>query len=298
MNLTSYEALLKDPYSTHPTGVPQILGNMVRVPMVSRPAPSHYPVAYNLIWSGAGGGDCASLTVDSGGYGFDCNSSSGTLGTSGVYSASLTWQSACYSGSTCATSCWTGLSPTDSANTPLLQSGIDVCVNELNDCSASSNYGQSGALSWEAWFEFDSAGFHIGYTPTNPTTISGVPYEFVFAFVNSETEPTFQWTVGSWNYYYSYNNPYVPQTDFQSSEGIMEQYALSNPQRMVVWSPNPNVMTGWWETGKWCGCTYQYGYLGSSYTVGLYYITSDGTSSGTVIAKGAVYSSTQFSISD
>lgn len=297
MNSATYEALLNDKYSTHPTGVVEIVGNMVNVSTISKPGPRHYPVVYNLIWSGAGGADCTSISVDSSGYGLVCNGSAGTLGTSGVYSASLTWQSSCYSGSACANSFWTGLSPADSANIPLLQSGMDICVNDLADCSSGGHNGQSGSFSWQTWMEYDASPLTFYYPPTNPTTINGVAYEFVFAFVNSITAPTFQWSVGSWNYYYTYNNPNIPQTDFQQTEGIIEQLMPGGgPQAMVKWTPNPNVMTGWWETGKWCGCTYQSGYLGSSYKVGLYYITSNGQSSGTVIAKGAVYSSTQFSI--
>jgi len=299
MNLASYQALLKDPYSTPPNGTLQYLGSMVRVSTIINQAAGQNSIVYGEYWSGAGGGDCTSMSVDSGQDGFVCNGSAGTVGTSGVYSSSLTWQSSCYSGSSCITSYWTGLSSHDSGPPPLIQSGITVCVNDLAFCSYSGHNGHNGALSWEAWFEYvASPGGTNGplYTPTNPTTINGVAYEFVFAFVNSQTQPTFQWTVGSWNYYQSYNDPNVPQTDFQQTEGIMEQAITGGPQQMVMWTPNPNVMTGWWETGKWCGCTYQSGYLGSSYTTGLYYITSNGLSTGTVIAKGATYSSTQFSI--
>jgi len=292
MNLTSYEALLHDPYTTNPGGAASVLGDMVLLSTTNRPSPPHWPIAYGEIWAGVGGGDCTSMTVSGG---LVCNGSKGTLGTSEVTSSALSWTSSCYSGTTCATSLWTGLSPQDSSNTPLIQAGMDVCVNDLADCSFGTHNGQSGAQSWEAWDECLASPDHTVWTPTNPTKINGVAYEFYFVFIQSEAKPTFQWTVGSWNYYYTDYTPNCLQTDFQQSEGIMEQYTHPlNPQEMVVFSPNPNVMTGYWETGNWCGCTYQNGYLGNSYTIGLYYLTSNGQSGGNLIAYGGPWSSTQF----
>lgn len=293
MNVASYEALLHDPYSTPPTGTTQIVGNMVNVSTASRPSPPHFPTVYSFNWAGAGGGDCTSMTV---GTGLHCNGSKGTLGTAGVYSASLTWQPSCYYYTACSTSLWAGLSPQDSANSPLVQNGMDVCINDLAGCSYGGHNGQSGSQSWEAWDEcyVSPSNDQTTWTKTNPTTINGVAYEFNFAFVSSKTQPTFAWMVGSWNYYYTDTTSNCPQTDFQQSEGIMEQ--MINPEQMILWSPNPNIMTGWWETGNWCGCTYQSGYLGSSYQVGQYWLTSNGKSSGTLIADGIIYSSTQFEV--
>ncbi len=292
LNISSYESLMLDPFSTHPTGQTTVTRSMIEVSVASQPSSPHYPRVLTTNWAGAGGGDCSSITV---GILLSCNGSAGTLGTAGVYSASLTWQSSCYSGAVCNTSFWAGLSPQDSGNSPLVQNGMDMCVNDLADCSKGGHNGQSGAQSWEAWDEcyVSELNDHLVWTPVNPTTINGVSYEFVFAYVTSSTQPTFQWIIGSWNYSFTDNVPSCPQTSFQQSEGIMEQWTGA-PLDMVVWSPNPNVVTGWWETGKWCGCTYQSGYLGSSYKVGLYDIESGST----LVAFGGVYSSTQFSITD
>lgn len=88
INASGYEKLQQDPYSGISASNVQTEGNMVIITtpqsnVVSTPTDS------NSAWSGAGGGACSSFSTSNGNA--ICNSSSGSLGTSGVYSDSVTW---------------------------------------------------------------------------------------------------------------------------------------------------------------------------------------------------------------
>lgn len=169
-----------------------------------------------------------------------------------------------------------------------MQNGINVCENH----SGCSGAGSSGKMTWVMWWTILSQYSSDQSIASYPTTINGTDYEFVFAFVNSSTQPTFQWIVGSWSYSLTETSNY-PQTDFWQSEGIIEPPLVSGTRTVVtLWSSNPNDMTGWWETGQWCGCTYTSGYYGSSYTDVLYTLTD---SSGSTEAYGSIIGSTTFS---
>lgn len=147
MNLSAYEKLLQDPYSGVPNaaGEVQIVGSEVIIVPPSTNTTA-YPTDVNGAWSGAGGGDCSSFSVSNGNA--ICNSSSGSLGTSGVYSGSLTWDPTCFSGSSCVTSFWTGLSPNNTGSTPLMQNGISVCENN-GGCPGG---GSKGKMTWDMWW--------------------------------------------------------------------------------------------------------------------------------------------------
>lgn len=287
MNLTASEKLLHDPYSGIPnaSGEARVLGNSVII-TPPRTNTTSYPTDVNGAWSGAGGGDCSSFSVSNGNA--ICNGSSGSLGTSGVLSNSVTWNPTCFSGSSCITSFWAGLSPNSTGSTPLMQNGINVCENNVG-CPGG---GSKGGMTWDMWWVILGQQSSDQVIPAYPTTINGTNYEFVFAFVNSNTQPTFQWTVGSWTYSYTTNSNYA-QSSFWQSEAIMEPPVVNGVRQvMTAWSPNPNGMTGWWETGNWCGCTYTSGYYGSSYVVVLYTVTSP---SGSTEAYGSITGSTTFS---
>lgn len=274
-NLTAYEKLLSDPYSGVPATNVQVTGSSVIITTGQTDVVST-PTDLNGAWSGAGGGDCSSFSVSNGGS--ICNSSSGSLGTSGVCTGAcegtLTWDAKCWSGSSCVSSYWTGLSGNNTNNYPLIQNGINVCENH----SGCPSGGSKGKMTWDMWWTILSQYSSDQVISSYPTTINGTNYEFNIAFVNSKTQPTFVWTVGSWTYSLTVSSNY-PQIDFWQSEGVIEPPVVSGTRVVITeWSANPVGMSGWWETGQWCGCTYNSGYYGTSYTSVLYEVLSSGGS--------------------
>ena len=273
INVTAYQELLKDPY-TGIGGNVSISGDMVTITVPQSNTVST-PTDTNGAWSGAGGGNCASFTAGGGGSS-NCNTSSGSLGTSGVCTGgcegTLSWYPKCWSGTSCETSYWTGLSEDNTSTDVLLQNGINVCVSG----SGCASGGSDKTMTWQMFYariSHDSSDQIIG---SYPTTINSTDYQFNFAFNSgtNHTQVTFNWYVGSWSYSLT-KNAYYPQTDFYQSEGIMEAPYVSG-SRVVIseWSPNTVTESGWWETGHWCGCTYASGYYGTSYTSILYKLTS------------------------
>ncbi len=240
------------------------------------------PIAYGAKWAGASGGDCSSVSTL--GASLVCSGSHGSLGTAGVYTADMTWYASCYSGTSCWTSFWDGLSPASTGEEPLVQNGIAVCVNYATDCPGGFS---NGTVAWWAWYEF----YPAGPIPAEeqPTYINGTTGEFNLAF-SEENQVTFQWTAGSWTWAQTVSSSY-PQTDFYLSSGVMES---AYGGAMTAFSANP--MVGWWETGQWCGCTYSSGYLGLSYPVGVYWLTSNGAPTGNLVAYGQMNTGTSFSV--
>ena len=286
MNYSAYEKLLQDPYTGIGSGSDvTVEGNTVIITPPESDTVS-YTNDVNDAWSGAGGGDCGSFSASDGNA--ICNNPSGSLGTTGVYFSSVTWDPTCFSGTSCVTSFWTGLSPLNTGDEPLLQNGINVCEN-LGACPGG---GTDKKTTWDMWWLILGQESSDQVISVYPTSINGTNYEFNAAFVNSDTQPTFAWTVGSWYYSLTESSKYT-QNYFWISEGIMEPPLYDSARQVLLdWSPNPNGMTGWWETGQWCGCTYNSGYYGSSYTPVLFTVDS---SSGGTEAYGSITGSTAFS---
>lgn len=289
MNLTSYEKLLHDPYSIIPAGLVQIIGNMAFVTTQSSSATyaASTNVSSNYNWSGAGGCDGRSMSVTANGP--TCNGSKGSLGTAGVYTASLTWIPKCFSGSSCVTAFWAGLSTKYTATGDLVQNGIAVCVSN----SWCSGGGSKGKTSWVTWWEVVPQYNSRQPTAIQPATINGSVNEFDFAFSSvNEYMVGLEWQIGSWNYALGATSNY-PQTAFWQAEAIMEAPSINTVTQIPLgWTPNPNTMVGWWETGQYCGCTYAGGNMGSSYAVVLYDLYS---SSNQLMAYGTITSTYQFS---
>jgi hypothetical protein len=290
INLTGYQKLLEDPYSGI-SGNVSIDGDMVTI-TVPQSTTVSTPTDTNTAWSGVGGGDCASFTAGGDGSSY-CNTSSGTLGTSGVCTGgcegTLSWYPKCWSGTSCETSYWTGLSEQNSSTDVLLQNGINVCVSG----SGCGSGGSDKTMTWDMFYARISHDSNDQLIGSYPTTINSTNYEFDFAFNSgtNDTQVTFNWQVGSWSYSLT-KNAYYPQTDFYQSEGVMEAPLVSN-SRVVIseWSPNTVTESGWWETGHFCGCTFATGDYGTSYTNILYKLESSG---GSTEAYGSLLNASYF----
>lgn len=292
-NMTTYERLQNDPYSG--IAAPRIQMNGSTVVMTtpqsnttslpnkqsSSVAPS-YPTLTGQDWSGAGGGFC---TFSVSGGGIQCSNPTYTLQTSGVYVSEITWDGHCWNkASGCESSFWTGLSGSNTVNAPLMQNGINVCYNYAFCPKGGSN----GASTWNMWWTIISQYSTDQIINLYPTSINGTDEEYVFAFVNSNTQPTFQWIVGSWSTSLTVNSNYA-QSSFVQSEGIIEApLVLGSPAPSIVtWSPNPPSMTGWYEAA---GGTPS-GYYGTSYTDVIYVLQSSG---GYTEAQGTITGSSSF----
>lgn len=292
-DIATYQAVLKDPYNGISASQVQVIGNTVLLttpqPTLVTEIPStatqgiaspstSYPTSSNFEWSGAGGGFCT--FVSQGLNGMYCGSPQYTLNISQVYIASLSWNSACWSGSSCVTSFWTGLSSsyTGGTSSDLIQNGITVCYSDSQYCPNGTG---SGSMTWNMFWNELPGNNYNQVLATYPTTINGVVYEFEI-FWTSSTSATFFWDVGSWSDYLTIASNYT-QSNFVQSEGIFESpFPFGFGPPVVTWSSNPSVMTGWYRAaGYWK--TAACGNIGSGYPLALYTLID---SSGTTEAYG------------
>ena len=238
-DLATYQRLLRDPYSGTSASSVQIIGSTVLMttPTTSQSASLN---ANSVNWSGAGGGYCNFSIAGSGYYQTaQCNNPSDTLYTASAYVNELTWDAHCWNRSTstgCETFFWAGLSPANTGGNPLIQNGICVAYNILL-CGQGGNV--KGKTYWDMWWEILPTYSSIQVINQYPATINGTSEQYSVTFYYSNTQPTFQWSVGNWVYSLTVSTTWN-QNNYVQAEGIFEQPAFNGYYvfPMVTWDPS------------------------------------------------------------
>jgi hypothetical protein len=255
-NLSAYQSLLDDPYTTILAASVLIDGNQVVLTPTVIPSAEAASLHIPDVWGGAGGGFCNSFTQ----YGYDivCNPPLSSLRESLVQTNSLSWPLTCFNNAaTCETSLWTGLSGTDLSTSTLVQNGANLWILV------------GGQPLFETFYEeyWVSASPPQGMIATTmqPTTYQNVQYQFEVDFpTTNSNNVNFYWWVGNWYFQQPVTLNYTSQSSRAQAEGVFEGTALlGTPQPITLWSPNPVVMTGWMRTPGFPN--YQSANYGSSY---------------------------------
>lgn len=296
MTLASYQQLMKDPYTGFSASVSQVVGNAaVGYTVILNPGDTSgnlkdgYPTSDSGNWAGAAAGDCTFSVASNGGL--QCGRTAYTQETSGVYGPStMTWDGSCWTGSSCATGFWTGLSGSNDVSGDLLQNGINVCYNHAG-CNGGGSYTGHGTMTWVLFYaDLHGSNKTEKDLSTYPTSINSTQEEFVFSFTETSQSPTFQWSFGSTDYYLTVSlaNGGSSQSTFVQTEGVFEALGTSSPV-IVVWSPSAPSLTGWGESPHTSAGDVS---IGSSYNVGLLYLYKGSS----LEAYGEITGSTSFTV--